>query len=109
MDRIIKVRNMVKSFGGFNAVDKVSFDVNRGELFGFLGVNGAGKSTTINMLCTLYKKTEGEAEICGLTLGEDNDEIRKKIGVVFQENSLDDFLTVKENLEILLGCYEKIA
>ena len=109
MDRIIKVRNMVKRSGGFNAVDKVSFDVNRGELFGFLGVNGAGKSTTINMLCTLYKKTEGEAEICGLTLGEDNDEIRKKIGVVFQENSLDDFLTVKENLVILLGCYEKIA
>lgn len=107
MDRIIKVRNLVKSFGDFNAVDEVSFDVNRGELFGFLGVNGAGKSTTINMLCTLYKKTEGEAEICGLTLGSDNDEIRKKIGVVFQENSLDEFLTVKENLIMRGYLYEE--
>ncbi|MGN0143647.1 MAG: ATP-binding cassette domain-containing protein [Clostridium sp.] len=107
MDRIIKVRNLVKRFGNFNAVDKVSFDVNKGELFGFLGINGAGKSTTINMLCTLYKKTEGEAEICGLRLGYDNDEIRKKIGVVFQENSLDDFLTVKENLVMRGYLYEE--
>lgn len=98
MENIIEVKNLSKSFGDFKAVDNISFNVKRGELFGFLGVNGAGKSTTINMLSTLLKNFSGEIKICGLNLGKNDAEIRKKIGIVFQNNSLDDLLTVKENL-----------
>lgn len=98
MNNIIEVKNLSKTFGKFKAVDNINFNVIEGELFGFLGVNGAGKSTTINMLSTLLKNSSGEAEICGLKLGKDNEEIRKRIGIVFQNNSLDDLLTVKENL-----------
>lgn len=106
MEKIIEVKNLGKQFGGCKVVDNISFNVKKGELFGFLGVNGAGKSTTINMLCTLYEKTCGEADICGLKLGIDNKEIRKKIGVVFQENSMDDLLTVKDNLIFRAYLYE---
>lgn len=98
MNDIIEVKSLSKTFGEFKAVDNINFNVKRGELFGFLGVNGAGKSTTINMLSTLLKNSSGEVKICGLKLGKDNEEIRKKIGIVFQNNSLDDLLTVKENL-----------
>ncbi|MDF2539206.1 MAG: transporter ATP-binding protein [Herbinix sp.] len=98
MDEVLSVRHMVKHFGSVKAVDDISFTIKRGELFGFLGVNGAGKSTTINMLCTLYAAGGGSALVCGYELGKDNDEIRKRIGVVFQNNSLDDRLTVRQNL-----------
>lgn len=106
MDGIIKVDNLSKIFGKTKAVDNISFEVKRGELFGFLGVNGAGKSTTINMLCTLSKKTSGNATVCGFQIGKSNDEIRKKIGVVFQNNSLDGLLTVKQNLISRAYLYE---
>ena len=106
MSSIIKVKNLVKCFGEVNAVDNISFEVQKGELFGFLGVNGAGKSTTINMLCTLMEKTTGLVEVCGLELGKNDNEIRKKIGVVFQDNSLDDLLTVKDNLVLRSYLYE---
>ncbi len=106
MDEVIEVKNLVKTFGNFNAVDNISFSVNKGDIFGFLGVNGAGKSTTINMLCTLYKMTSGDVKICGFRLGEENEKIRNKIGVVFQNNCLDDYLTVKENLLIRGFLYE---
>ena len=106
MSSIIKVKNLTKCFGDVNAVDNISFEVQRGELFGFLGVNGAGKSTTINMLCTLMEKTTGLVEVCGLELGKNDNEIRKKIGIVFQENSLDDLLTVKDNLVLRSYLYE---
>lgn len=106
MDEVIQVKNLVKTFGNFNAVDNISFNVNKGDIFGFLGVNGAGKSTTINMLCTLYKMTSGDVKICGFRLGEENEKIRNKIGVVFQNNCLDDYLTVKENLLIRGFLYE---
>lgn len=79
-------------------MDDISFSVNEGELFAFLGENGAGKSTTINMLCTILEKTSGEAKICGHVLGKEDDEIRKKIGIVFQNSVLDKKLTVRENL-----------
>ncbi|PHV69306.1 ABC transporter [Sporanaerobium hydrogeniformans] len=98
MENIIQVLNLVKSFKEVKAVDDISFEVKRGELFGFLGVNGAGKSTTINMLCTLFGSTSGQGEICGFQIGKHNKEIRRKIGVVFQGNTLDDKLTIKENL-----------
>ena len=95
---IITVKNLTKKFGNFTAVNDISFSVKKGELIGFLGVNGAGKSTTINMLSTLISPDGGEAEICGHKLGADGNEIRRKIGIVYQQNCLDDILTVKENL-----------
>jgi multidrug/hemolysin transport system ATP-binding protein len=106
MEDNLKVSHLMKHFGTVKAVDDISFTVKKGELFGFLGVNGAGKSTTINMLCTLYAAGGGTASICGYELGKDNDEIRKRIGVVFQDNSLDDRLTVKQNLVSRAYLYE---
>lgn len=95
---IIRIDKLTKRYGEFTAVDGISFEVNKGELLGFLGVNGAGKSTTINMLSTLIKPDDGNAEICGETLGKSNEQIRRKIGIVYQQNCLDGILTVKENL-----------
>lgn len=96
--QVIKVENLKKHYGEIKAVDGISFNVDEGELFGFLGVNGAGKSTTINMLSTLLTPTDGRAEICGLELGKNDKEIRRKIGIVYQHNCLDDILSVEENL-----------
>ncbi|MBD5499439.1 MAG: ABC transporter ATP-binding protein [Lachnospiraceae bacterium] len=107
MEAVITVKGLSKHFGNVKAVDDISFTVEKGELFGFLGVNGAGKSTTINMLCTILGPTAGSAEICGLELGKKDMEIRKKIGVVYQNNCLDDRLTVKENLFTRGVLYEK--
>ena len=107
MEAVIKAEGLSKHFGTVKAVDNIHFTVERGELFGFLGVNGAGKSTTINMLCTILKPTAGSVEICGLALGKKDMEIRKKIGVVYQNNCLDDRLTVKENLFTRGVLYEK--
>lgn len=107
MDEIIKVEHLTKHFASVKAVDDISFTVKKGELFGFLGVNGAGKSTTINMLCTLYAPDMGHVKICGHTLGKDNNAIRSKLGVVFQNNTLDQLLTVKQNLLNRAYLYEK--
>lgn len=107
MEDIIRISNLVKHFDKIAAVDDISFNVGKGELFGFLGINGAGKSTTINMLCTLYSPTSGKAIVCGHELGKDNDAIRRKIGVVFQNNSLDDRLSVKQNLITRGYLYDK--
>lgn len=93
----IKIKNLSKCYGDFFAVDNLSFLVDEGEFVGFLGVNGAGKSTTINIMSTLLAPTSGSVEICGYELSKAN-EIRKRIGVVYQENVLDDLLTAKENL-----------
>lgn len=106
LEEIIKVEGLKKYFHEVKAVDDISFSVEKGELFGFLGVNGAGKSTTINMLCTLLKPTAGEVWINGLKLGEKNEEIKKHIGIVYQNNCLDKRLTVKENLMIRGGLFE---
>lgn len=103
----IKVSHLKKYFQDIKAVDDISFVVKKGEFFGFLGVNGAGKSTTINILCTLLAETEGTVEVCGYDVRKESDAVRKKIGVVFQENTLDDMLTVKENLELRGSLYEK--
>lgn len=106
-EAIIEVKNLKKYFGDVKAVDDISFQVGRGELFGFLGINGAGKSTTINMLCTVFGPTAGDIEVCGFKAGREDEQIRKKIGVVYQNNCLDDRLTVKENLFIRGALYEK--
>ena len=107
MESIIKVTNLKKYFNDIKAVDDISFQVEKGQLYGFLGVNGAGKSTTINILCTLLGKMDGEVSICGYQLGKEDEKIRRKIGVVFQDNSLDDRLTIKENLFIRGSLYYK--
>lgn len=104
---IIEAKNLKKYFGNVKAVDDISFTVEKGELFGFLGVNGAGKSTTINMLATLLPATEGQVLICDHELGKDNEKIRQNIGIVWQQNALDDFLTVEENLLCRGYLYEK--
>lgn len=101
---VIKVKNLKKKYKEHLAVNDISFEVKEGELFAFLGENGAGKSTTINILCTILEKTEGDVEICGYKLGKDDDAIREKIGIVFQNSVLDSKLTVKENL-YLRGAY----
>lgn len=98
MEEVIRVRHLKKYFNEIKAVDDISFSVQKGELFGFLGENGAGKTTTINMLCTLLKPTDGEVIIDGFRLGAENEKIKRKIGVVYQNNCLDDILTVKQNL-----------
>lgn len=107
MEAEVKVEHLVKHFNDVKAVDDISFRIKKGDLFGFLGVNGAGKSTTINILCTLFPQTSGTVEICGYRLGKDNVEIRRKIGVVRQSNCLDDDLSVKENLLVRGSLYEK--
>lgn len=107
MEQVIQVRGLKKYFGKIKAVDDISFSVERGELFGFLGVNGAGKSTTINMLCTLFRPTAGEITIGGNVLGREDEEIRRRIGVVYQNNCLDERLTVRENLTVRGSLYEK--
>lgn len=95
---VIKVENLTKRYGDFIAVDHVSFEVEKGMLLGFLGVNGAGKTTVINMLATLLTPDEGGAELCGEVLGKGDMQIRKKIGIVYQQNCLDELLSVQENL-----------
>lgn len=107
MSYIIEAEHLKKQFGDVKAVDDISFSVEKGELFGFLGVNGAGKSTTINMLCTMLAPTGGSARINGFILGEDNERIKKQIGIVFQNSCLDRLLTVKENLMLRGGLYER--
>lgn len=105
MEYAIEVSGLKKSFKDVKAVDDISFRVEKGELFGFLGINGAGKSTTINMLCTLLPPAGGEARICGHMLGAEDEKIRRRIGVVWQGNCLDKKLTVKENLYVRGSLY----
>lgn len=98
MSSIIKVNNFTKKYGDFTAVKDVSFKVKKGSIFSFLGPNGAGKSTTINTLCTIFDKTNGELEINGFDVSKQKDEVRKSIGVVFQDPTLDGKMTIEENI-----------
>ncbi len=100
MSNIIEVSGLKKSYGDVHAVRGIDFFVKKGQLFAFLGPNGAGKSTTVEMLCTLLKPNSGEIVIDGYSVGKQDDEIRSRIGVVFQDNLLDGMLTVRENLRI---------
>lgn len=104
-EKAVEVIGLTKCFGVARAVDGISFSVNKGEFFGFLGVNGAGKTTTINMLSTLIAPTGGNAIVCGMELGKQDSEIRRKIGIVYQGNCLDEMLTVRENLMLRGAIY----
>jgi ABC-2 type transport system ATP-binding protein len=95
---IIRVENLVKKFGNITAVNDISFEVEEGTIFGFLGPNGAGKTTTINVLCTLLSPTSGRAFIAGHDCVKESAEVRKAIGIVFQDTTLDKDLTAYENL-----------
>jgi len=95
---VIKVNNLTKKFNHLVAVDDISFEVKPGEVFGFLGPNGAGKSTTINMLCTILKPTSGSATVSCCDILKEPDRVRREIGIIFQDPSLDDRLTAEENL-----------
>jgi ABC-2 type transport system ATP-binding protein len=97
---VIKVENLVKTFGAFTAVNDVSFEVSRGEIFAFLGPNGAGKTTTIKMLTTLLKPTSGNIQLDGLNPAAKPNEARRRFGIVFQDPSLDGELTAYENMDI---------
>ena len=102
----IEVRNFSKKFGDFTAVDNISFDVEQGTIFAFLGPNGAGKSTTINTLCTIQEKTEGTLKINGNDVSKQKDLVRKDIGIVFQDSTMDGKLTVEENLKLHCDFYK---
>ncbi len=99
MENIIEIKNLTKSFGEVKAVKDISFRVREGEFFAFLGVNGAGKSTTINIICAQLSKDSGSVVIDGIDLDKDSDSIKKEIGVVFQSSVLDMALSVYDNLE----------
>ncbi|BEP17939.1 ATP-binding cassette domain-containing protein [Pyrofollis japonicus] len=99
-DYVIIVENLVKKYGDFPAVRGISFRVRRGEIFGFLGPNGAGKTTTIHVLATLLRPTSGKAIVAGYDVMREPDKVRKSIGIVFQDPSLDDSLTAYENMYI---------
>lgn len=105
MTDIIEVYNLKKSYKDVVAVNDISFNVKSGSLFAFLGVNGAGKSTTINILCTLLKKDDGKVMINGNDLDKDSLKIKNDIGIVFQNGVLDNLLTVKENLTVRASYY----
>lgn len=100
MNPIIEVNNYTKKYGDFTAVDDVSFEVEEGSIFAFLGPNGAGKSTTINTLCTMMEKTSGTLLIDGRDVSTEKDAVREAIGVVFQSQTLDEKMTVNENLKM---------
>ncbi|MGE3621707.1 MAG: ATP-binding cassette domain-containing protein [Acidimicrobiia bacterium] len=101
----IHVRGLVKRFGDIEAVAGIDLDVHPGETFGFLGPNGAGKSTTINILCTLASATEGRAEVAGFDVRTHRDEVRRRIGLVFQDPTLDVYLSAEQNLRFHAELY----
>ena len=105
MDNAVSVNRLTKRYGQLVAVDDVSFDVNRGEIFGFLGPNGAGKSTTIKMLCTLVEPTSGTATVAGFDIRRQQGAVRRNIGLVFQDPTLDQYLTAEQNLRMHAELY----
>lgn len=104
-DHVIEVRGLTKRFGKFTAVDNISFAVRRGEIFGFLGANGAGKTTAIRILCGLLKPTEGKGTVAGCDIKRDGEKIKKRIGYMSQKFALFPDLTVRENLSLFAGIY----
>lgn len=107
MKKMIAVKNLSKTFGGFKAVDAISFDVYQGEIFGFLGANGAGKTTAMRMLCGLSRPSAGEATVAGFDVYRQQEQIKRSIGYMSQKFSLYDDLTVAENIRFYAGIYGK--
>ena len=101
----IEVKNLTKKFGKFTSVDSISFDVKEGEIFGFLGANGAGKSTTIKMLCGILEPTSGDATVGGYNISKQSDMVKKNIGYMSQKFSLYNDLTVGENINFFGSVY----
>ena len=104
-EKVITAKGLTKRFGDFTAVDHISFDVHKGEIFGFLGANGAGKTTAMRMLCGLSLPSSGEATVAGYDVYKENEKIKKSIGYMSQKFSLYEDLTVKENMEFYGGIY----
>ena len=105
MENVIEISHLNKSYGDVKAVQDLSFVVRRGELFAFLGVNGAGKSTTISMICGQLKKDSGSISVCGEDIEKDFDSISRRIGVVFQSSALDAQLSARDNLRSRAALY----
>lgn len=103
--RVIEVTGLTKMFGDFTAVNAITFDVQKGEIFGFLGANGAGKTTAMKMLIGISKPTAGEAKVAGYDVASEAEEIKKNIGYMSQKFALYDDLTVKENITFFGGIY----
>lgn len=106
MEVVLKITNVSKSFGKVKAVNNISFKVKKGEMFAYLGVNGAGKSTTISMICGTLKKDSGSILVCGEDINKDSNYIKNKIGVVFQNSVLDQTLSVYDNLKYRASLYD---
>jgi len=104
-EKVIVVKDLTKRFGGFTAVDKITFDVEKGEIFGFLGANGAGKTTAMRMLCGLLLPTSGLASVAGFDVYKQNEQIKKNIGYMSQKFSLYEDLTISENIRFYAGIY----
>ncbi len=101
----IEVKNLTKKYGKFTSVDNISFDVKEGEVFGFLGANGAGKSTTIKMLCAILQSTSGDAMVAGYSINKDPDMVKRNIGYMSQKFSLYSDLTIEENINFFASVY----
>ena len=104
-EKIIQVQNLTKKFGNFTAVNSISFDVQKGEIFGFLGANGAGKTTAMKMLIGISKPTSGEAKVAGFDVKIQSEMVKKSIGYMSQKFSMYDDLTIKENISFFGGIY----
>lgn len=104
-NKIISVSNLTKTFGDFTAVNNISFEVAKGEIFGFLGANGAGKTTAIKMLIGISKPSSGEATVAGFDIAKQSEMVKKNIGYMSQKFSLYDDLTIKENITFFGGIY----
>lgn len=102
---VIEVKELTKAFGNFLAVNHISFEVRKGEIFGFLGANGAGKTTAMKILCGLSKPTSGEGQVAGCDILHENEEIKKHIGYMSQKFALYEDLTVEENIRLFAGIY----
>jgi ABC-2 type transport system ATP-binding protein len=105
MGAVISSENLTKKFGSFTAVDQITFEVERGEIFGFLGANGAGKTTAMKMFCGLLKPTDGIGHVAGFNIYKDAEKIKKRIGYMSQKFSLYEDLTVNENIQFYAGIY----
>lgn len=105
MEKVIEVTHLTKKFGNFTAVDRISFDVYQGEIFGFLGANGAGKTTAIQMLCGISKPTAGKGRVANFDIMKENEKIKRNIGYMSQKFSLYEDLKVWENIRLFGGIY----